>query len=484
MVDQEQVLRSFLELLSGETIFPSDSEKPFVESKDVSSHRQKTDSFLKEHTHSTGTSLCIPSLSSSRDLKGSLHDRNESIDEEDEDLPNSVLRGILKKGNPLPPKTSYAKGKKKLQKRRSTKVGDLLASISAAAATVAEEDDGKSHCSSPSTTPVRTKAQDIQDKIGRSLTYVSTVTDSSDDTTMESTLTDNNTDAKSLQGLSNPLDLSKGKYRVLDVVFVIPFTAVTRIESSSDYLFIRFKLVALPIYSVFSFLNTKLCIQPTALDTLHQNLNGTVQALLQSQLISLITVLVYKSMRSKGRVSNGASKILATFLDDESYSEEDDHKSVLQSLKTFHLSGDGAGAVAKKKQNEQSPNGRNIDISLSMHSIQEDDVDMSTMGSESDSDPFGHIAKISSIHTKPLSDQMAEYKVEIETRPPQTSIDKCTTSFSLSPTGIDKSGENDEGESVETSKKCALLFGAVFHIEVMESKAIIEFGTSGSIEGE
>ncbi len=190
-------------------------------------------------------------------------------------------------------------------------------------------------------------------------------------------------------------------------------------------------------------------------------------------------------MQSKGRVSNGASKILATFLDDESYSEEDDHKSVLQSLKNFHISGQGVNGDAIKNQHELSPDVRNIDSSLSMHSIPEDDAEMSTTESELESDPFGHIAKISSIHAKPLSDQMTEYKVGIDTRKPKTSIDKCTTSFSLSPTGMDKSDENEEGdESTEKAKKCALLFGAVFHIEVMESKAIIEFGTSGSIEGE
>ncbi len=210
MADQEQVLRSFLELLSGETIFPSDSEKPCDENKDVSSRRQKTDSFLKEYTNSKGTSLSIPSLSSSSDLEGFLHGRKESTDEEGGDLPTSVLRAILKKGNPLPPKTSYAKGKKKLQKRRSTKAGDILASISTAAALVAEEDDGESPRSSPTTTPVCTKAQDIQDKIGRSLTFVSSSVDSSEDATMHSTPMDDGNDIPS-QDICNQLGLSKGE---------------------------------------------------------------------------------------------------------------------------------------------------------------------------------------------------------------------------------------------------------------------------------
>jgi len=102
MIRYEQTLRSFASHLSFNTedALPSTGETP-----------QKSpmiQGFLSSYSSSGGTTVILPSL---------LGHLTNDTDCGNDGIPRAVLKSTLSDGNPFPPKTSYAKGKKKLLKR-------------------------------------------------------------------------------------------------------------------------------------------------------------------------------------------------------------------------------------------------------------------------------------------------------------------------------------------------------------------------------
>jgi len=159
----EQTLRGFLALLSDTTDFTVKPGAKPGHSGAANGHAstKDLDAFLHQHGTKVGASLTIPSLSSDGAYTGTPRASEATP------LPTAVLKSIIKAGNPFPPKTSYAKGKKKLQKRRNSsqlKPG--------AVANIEEEDQNGLSSNSAKTSTTTTKAEENHVRMfGRPLTY-------------------------------------------------------------------------------------------------------------------------------------------------------------------------------------------------------------------------------------------------------------------------------------------------------------------------
>jgi len=109
MLRYDQTLRSFASHLS---VNASGPHPPIGEPPSKSPMIQ---GFLSSYSSNEGTIVILPSL------LGSLCNRTSlSLDE---GLSSAGLKAIIAMGNPFPPKTSYAKGKMKLLKRKRTNAG-------------------------------------------------------------------------------------------------------------------------------------------------------------------------------------------------------------------------------------------------------------------------------------------------------------------------------------------------------------------------
>lgn len=212
-------MRSFLELLSAETVFPtvnSEKQPSSVNDENVINNRNKVLAFLHENiVNELGTSLSMPSLSCADNLFGT----SESSGQE-KIMPSAILDCMLKKGNPFPPKASNAKGKKKLLKRRSSaRNPSVLAAMASAAMIVSQEElkEKMGYNSTKDTSGARIgtlKAQIIKEKIGRTINYASCAIPSESDlaTEMKSTPlhSNQNDDTCEMEDTTNNADLFKG----------------------------------------------------------------------------------------------------------------------------------------------------------------------------------------------------------------------------------------------------------------------------------
>jgi len=439
--DEEQTLRSFLELLSAETVFPTANSEKQPSSGDndenVTNNRNKVLAFLRDNTvNDLGTSLSMPSLSCADDLFGT---RGSSGQEKI--MPNALLDCMLKKGNPFPPKASNAKGKKKLLKRRSSaRNPSVLAAMSSAAVIVSQEElKEKMGYNSPAETSAARigtlKAQILKEKIARTIKYASCTLPLKSDlaTDVRSPTLDNNQndDTSKMEDTSDNPDLFK------------------------------------------------------ALNTLHENLNGTVQNLLRSQLITLLSALVYKSIRISGSVSKGASQILASITTTEISTEEADQQTIEKSFRCLKVK-EVDDKNNKVKTGEDAIHKPPISAGLQDRNGSPETNDSKKGKTEEGNRNLGHVSDIKKIEDA-FSCQISYSDAEPSTRYTNTTIEKCTTSFSLSPSRMDTSNHginNTDCASSGKKTKRSLLFGAEMQITIMGNKAAIEFGTSGHITGD
>ena len=238
-----ELLHCFLSLISDMASISAQDEN----TKNIAA----LETFLRDNSAKDGTSLCIPSFSA-----WNMTDADDSVCELS--YPSAVLNAVLKAGNPLPPKTSYAKGKKKLQKRRNSS-HSKLESIGITQGT----EDAQKLSAAATMQKVLTKAEKIQENLGEKIRCHSTV-----DSTK----------------LALPLS-----------------------EGTPQNLFSYDSLRALCVLKPLT-----LHLIASALKTLRTNLERTVEILVKDQLVALTTKLVYtRIQRREGIRSDESARILA-----------------------------------------------------------------------------------------------------------------------------------------------------------------------------
>ena len=128
-VDIQTTLRSIASLLSVE------SQKESTTA--VANRNQEIAGYFLKHHDSSRFTLELPSMSlTSATAISTSKSKTASLDRtliSSNNYNNRLLGQLIRRGNPYPPKTSYAKGKKKLQKRRRS---SATRQLSAAASTV------------------------------------------------------------------------------------------------------------------------------------------------------------------------------------------------------------------------------------------------------------------------------------------------------------------------------------------------------------
>lgn len=123
-----------------------DTDKNPPDKLEVSAMKNATDrvmeSFQRENLISI-VNVEVPSLSLEPTVNATNTD-SFSVTHPGVGMNNHLLRQLLLKGNPFPPKTSYAKGKKKLQKRRRSSYNrqSAIAAAAAADAIISKETSG------------------------------------------------------------------------------------------------------------------------------------------------------------------------------------------------------------------------------------------------------------------------------------------------------------------------------------------------------
>ncbi len=118
--DLPQLLRSFASLLSAESAY---NEGASTSNRNIAEYLQNKCPVPKGGLTLEITSMCASST------RITLTPKKSHTQMPQPPLSSSILKQLIRKGNPFPPKTSKAKGKKKLQKRRRNSKVNIAPSL-------------------------------------------------------------------------------------------------------------------------------------------------------------------------------------------------------------------------------------------------------------------------------------------------------------------------------------------------------------------